>query len=60
MEKVNKVKLKTIRHRNRSKGPDSVSKVILKWKKSTNYWFWATPAAVFLLLFLVLGYTHLL
>ncbi|GLT64044.1 hypothetical protein SLA2020_365610 [Shorea laevis] len=44
-----------IKHRNRSKGPDSVPKVILKRKKSTNYWVWAAPAAVLVLLFLVLG-----
>ncbi|KAK9268562.1 hypothetical protein L1049_000316 [Liquidambar formosana] len=28
----------TVRYRNRLKGPDSLSKVILKRKKSTNYW----------------------
>ena len=60
MEKVNKVKSKTIRRRNRSKGPNSVPKVILKWKKSTNYWLWATPIALFLLFFLLLGYNQLL
>ncbi|XP_062168827.1 proton pump-interactor 1-like isoform X2 [Alnus glutinosa] len=49
----------TIKHRNRSKGPDSVPKVILKRKKSTNYWVWAAPAAVLVLLFLVLGYYYL-
>ena len=58
MGKVNKVK--SIRNRNRSKGPDSVPKVLLKRKKSTNYWLWATPAAVLVLLLLVLGYTYLL
>lgn len=49
----------TIKHRNRSKGPDSVPKVLLKRKKSTNYWVWAAPAAVLVLLFLVLGYYYL-
>ncbi|KAK4576772.1 hypothetical protein RGQ29_027349 [Quercus rubra] len=58
MGKVNKVK--SIRNRNRSKGPDSVPKVLLKRKKSTNYWLWAAPAAVLVLLLLVLGYTYLL
>lgn len=58
MEKVNKVK--SIRNRNRSKGPDSVPKALLKRKKSTNYWLWAAPAAVLVLLLLVLGYIYLL
>uniref|UniRef100_A0A2N9EUJ7 Proton pump-interactor 1 n=1 Tax=Fagus sylvatica TaxID=28930 RepID=A0A2N9EUJ7_FAGSY len=59
-EKFNKVK-NTVRHRNRSKGADSVPKVILKRKKSTNYWLWAAaPAAVLVLLLLVFGYIYLL
>ncbi|XP_040990035.1 proton pump-interactor 1-like [Juglans microcarpa x Juglans regia] len=49
----------TIRPRNRSKGPDSVPKVFLKRKKSTNYWIWAAPAAVLVVLFLLLGYYYL-
>lgn len=56
-EKVPKVN--TIRSRNRSKGPDSAPKVVLKRKKPTNYWIWAAPAAVFVLLMLVLGYYYL-
>jgi predicted 2-oxoglutarate/Fe(II)-dependent dioxygenase YbiX len=59
-EKFNKVK-NNVRHRNRSKGADSVPKVILKRKKSTNYWLWAAaPAAVLVLLLLVFGYIYLL
>ncbi|KAG6634437.1 proton pump-interactor 1-like [Carya illinoinensis] len=58
MEKVQKGN--SIRPRNRSKGPDSVPKVFLKRKKSTNYWIWAAPAAaVLVVLFLVLGYYYL-
>ncbi|KAG6637313.1 proton pump-interactor 1-like isoform X2 [Carya illinoinensis] len=52
-------KVNTIRPRNRSKGPVSVSKVVLKRKKPTNYWIWAAPAAVFALMVLVLGYYYL-
>uniref|UniRef100_A0A5B6Z1Q9 Putative proton pump-interactor 1 n=1 Tax=Davidia involucrata TaxID=16924 RepID=A0A5B6Z1Q9_DAVIN len=49
----------TIRHRGRPKGPDSVPKVILKRKKSTNYWMWAAPAAISVLMLLVVGYNYL-
>lgn len=57
MEKTQKAN--TIKQRNRSKGADSVPKVILKRKKSTNYWIWAAPAAVLVLLLLALGYYYL-
>lgn len=50
----------TVRYRNRSKGTDSLPKTILKRKKSTNYWMWAAPAALVVLILLVLGYQFLL
>ncbi|KAJ0101929.1 hypothetical protein Patl1_04681 [Pistacia atlantica] len=45
-------KEKTMKHRTRSRGPESLPKAILKRKKSTNYWVWAAPAAVAVLLVL--------
>lgn len=57
-EKVQKDK--TIRNRGRPRGPDSLPKVILKRKKSNNYWVWAAPAALLVLVFLALGYFYLL
>ena len=36
----------TIRHRNRQRGPDSLPRAILKWKKTTNYWIWAAATVV--------------
>ncbi|KAG6755284.1 hypothetical protein POTOM_041103 [Populus tomentosa] len=58
-EKVRKEK--TVRSRNRPRGPDSLPKVITRRKKSTNFWMWAAPAAAFVvLLFLALGYYYLL
>jgi anti-sigma-K factor RskA len=58
-EKVRKEK--TVRSRNRPRGPDSLPKVITRRKKSTNFWTWAAPAAAFVvLLFLALGYYYLL
>lgn len=51
----------SIRHRSRGvKAPDAVPKAILKRKKSTNYWMWAAPAALVVLLLLVFGYSYLL
>lgn len=52
-------KASVIRNRNRPKGPDSISKVILKRKKSTNYWVWAAPAAVSVMMLFVIGYKYL-
>ncbi|OMO73301.1 hypothetical protein COLO4_27176 [Corchorus olitorius] len=52
-------KEKPIRHRNRAKGPESVPRAILKRKKSTNYWLWAAPAALVVLMLLALGYYYL-
>ncbi|WVZ00801.1 hypothetical protein V8G54_026870 [Vigna mungo] len=49
-----------IRSRNRARGPDSVPKVILKRKKSNNYWVWVAAAvAALLVLLAVLGYIYL-
>ncbi|KAJ7014701.1 proton pump-interactor 1-like [Populus alba x Populus x berolinensis] len=50
----------TVRPRNRSRGPGSLPKVIPRRKKSTNYWIWAAPAALGVLVFLALGYYYYL
>lgn len=50
----------TVRHRGRPRGPDSLPKAILKRKKATNYWVWAAPAALAVVLLLVLGYYYLI
>ncbi|KAL8505836.1 hypothetical protein ACS0TY_016894 [Phlomoides rotata] len=52
-------KERTLRHRTRPRGPDSLPKAILKRKKATNYWVWAAPAAVVVVLLLALGYYYL-
>ncbi|GAV72305.1 hypothetical protein CFOL_v3_15793 [Cephalotus follicularis] len=57
-EKVQKEN--TVRYRNRLRGSESLPKAILKRKKSTNYWIWAAPAALVVLIFLLLGYFYLL
>lgn len=57
-EKVQKGKI--LRNRGRPRGPDSLPKAILKRKKSVNYWVWAVPAALLVLVFLALGYYYLL
>eukprot|EP00258_Populus_trichocarpa_P024781 XP_024440800.1 proton pump-interactor 1 [Populus trichocarpa] len=57
-EKVGKEN--TVRPRNRPRGPGSLPKVIPRRKKSTNYWIWAAPAALVVLLFLALGYYYYL
>lgn len=50
-----------LRNRGRSRGAESLPKAILKRKKSsTNYWLWAAPAALLVVLFLALGYHYLL
>ena len=51
----------TVRSRSRAvKGAESIPKVILKRKKSNNYWVWiASAAALLVLLLLVLAYTYL-
>ncbi|XVF70193.1 hypothetical protein PTKIN_Ptkin11bG0141500 [Pterospermum kingtungense] len=48
-----------VRHRNRTKGPESLPRAILKRKKSTNYWTWAASAALVVLILLALGYYYL-
>ncbi|GMJ11446.1 hypothetical protein HRI_004813800 [Hibiscus trionum] len=48
-----------VRYRNRTKGRDSLPRPILKRKKSTNYWMWAAPAAVVVLILVALGYYYL-
>lgn len=48
----------TMKHRTRPRGPESLPKAILKRKKSTNYWVWAAPAAVAVLLVLALVYYY--
>ncbi|KAL2472676.1 Proton pump-interactor 1 [Forsythia ovata] len=50
----------TVRHRTRPKGPDSLQKVMLKRKKATNYWVWAAPAVLVVLVLLAIGYNYLL
>ncbi|ESQ54521.1 hypothetical protein EUTSA_v10027051mg [Eutrema salsugineum] len=57
-EKV--LKEKPIRNRIRSRGPETLPRAILKRKKSTNYWVWAAPAALVVLILLVLGYYYVL
>lgn len=50
-----------MRNRGRPRGTESLPKAILKRKKSsTNYWLWAAPAALLVVLFLALGYHYLL
>ncbi|KAL0306514.1 UNVERIFIED_CONTAM: Proton pump-interactor 1 [Sesamum radiatum] len=49
----------TIRHRGRPRGQDSLPKAILKRKKATNYWIWAAPAALVILVLLLVGYNYL-
>ncbi|ONI12723.1 hypothetical protein PRUPE_4G180600 [Prunus persica] len=50
-----------LRNRGRPRGTESLPKAILKRKKSsTNYWLWAAPAALLVVLFLALGYHYLL
>lgn len=52
----------TIRYSKRGKGADSLPRVVLKRKKSTNYWLWAAaPAAVLsVAMLLVVGYKYFL
>lgn len=56
--KVNKEN--TLKHRTRSRGPESLPKAILKRKKSTNYWVYAAPVALVVLLSLIIAYYYLL
>ncbi|OWM88654.1 proton pump-interactor 1-like [Punica granatum] len=57
-EKFQREKI-VVRHRGRPRGSESIPKIIPKRKKSTNYWVWAAPAAVALVLLLIaLGYQY--
>ena len=58
--KTKERKEKTVRQRGKAKGPDSLPKIILKRKKSTNYWVWAAPAALLVILLLAIGYYYLI
>ncbi|KAL2483537.1 Proton pump-interactor 1 [Forsythia ovata] len=49
----------SIRHRPRPRGSDSLHKVALKRKTTSNYWVWAAPAALVVLVLLVFGYSYL-
>ncbi|KAK8300562.1 hypothetical protein V6Z11_D05G394500 [Gossypium hirsutum] len=49
----------TSRYRNRTKRTESLPKAILKRKKSMNYWIWAAPAVVVVLVVLALCYYYL-
>ncbi|KAF8051275.1 hypothetical protein N665_1756s0014 [Sinapis alba] len=58
-EKV--LKEKPVRNRIRTRGgPEALPRAILKRKKATNYWIWAAPAALVVLMLLVLGYYYVL
>ncbi|XP_059302718.1 proton pump-interactor 1-like [Lycium ferocissimum] len=58
--KVKEHKETNVRHRaTRAKGSE-LPKVILKHKKGTNYWQWAAPATLVMLLLLVAGYKYML
>ncbi|CAI9754979.1 unnamed protein product [Fraxinus pennsylvanica] len=48
-----------VRHRPRRRGSDSLHKVALKHKMTTKYWVWAAPAALVVLVLVVLGYSYL-
>lgn len=51
---------KPLRNRNRSRGAETLPRAILKRKKATNYWIYAAPAALVVLMLLVLGYYYVL
>lgn len=46
----------TVRSRQRLKGPEPRPRVVLRRKKSTNYWLWAAPISLLAVLLLVFGY----
>ncbi|TYG71675.1 hypothetical protein ES288_D05G417100v1 [Gossypium darwinii] len=52
-------KEKTSRYRNQTKRTESLPKAILKRKKSMNYWIWAAPDVVVVLVLLALCYYYL-
>ncbi|KAB2032671.1 hypothetical protein ES319_D05G391600v1 [Gossypium barbadense] len=49
----------TSRYRNQTKRTESLPKAILKRKKSMNYWIWAAPDVVVVLVLLALCYYYL-
>ncbi|CAN8273665.1 unnamed protein product [Cochlearia groenlandica] len=53
-------KEKPIRNRIRNRGVETLPRPILKRKKQTNYLVWAAPAALAVLLLLVMGYYYVL
>ncbi|XP_009137666.1 proton pump-interactor 1 [Brassica rapa] len=54
-------KEKPVRNRIRTRGgPETLPRAILKRKKATNYWIYAAPAALVVLMLLVLGYYYVL
>ncbi|KAJ4913345.1 Proton pump-interactor 1 [Raphanus sativus] len=60
-QKAKALKEKPIRNRIRSRGgPETLPRAILKRKKSTNYWVWAAPVTLVVLMLLVLGYYYVL
>ncbi|XP_013705741.1 proton pump-interactor 1 isoform X2 [Brassica napus] len=55
------VEEKPVRNRIRTRGgPETLPRAILKRKKATNYWIYAAPAALVVLMLLVLGYYYVL
>ncbi|KAG5414140.1 hypothetical protein IGI04_001707 [Brassica rapa subsp. trilocularis] len=61
LQKEKVLKEKPIRNRIRSRGgPETLPRAILKRKKSINYWVWAAPTALVVLMLLVLDYYYAL
>lgn len=59
-QKTKERKEHTVRQRGgRPRGTDSLPKAILKRKKATNYWMWAIPAALVVIVLMVVGYSYL-
>ncbi|CAN6914987.1 unnamed protein product [Brassica oleracea var. botrytis] len=60
-QKEKALKEKPVRNRIRTRGgPETLPRAILKRKKATNYWIYAAPAALVVLMLLVLGYYYVL
>ncbi|KAL0320665.1 UNVERIFIED_CONTAM: Proton pump-interactor 1 [Sesamum radiatum] len=59
-QKNNDRKEHSMRHRPRPRAPNALPKAILKRKKATKDWLWVTvPAAVLVIVLLVVGYNYL-
>ncbi|GMJ10182.1 hypothetical protein HRI_004687400 [Hibiscus trionum] len=58
-EKDKVQKENNIRNRNRTKGPEALPRAILRRKKATNYWTWAAPAALGVLILLASVYYYM-